>query len=303
MNFLQDLRYALRTLLQKPGFTVIAVVAIAMAVGANTAMFSVVHGILLKRLPYADPDRLQVVYLTNPEQNLLNMPFSMADFLDWRAQNRAFDKIAAYSNVGFNVTGDGPPEQIGPAFYLSHMQVLAADFDLVIRTSSDPLLIATAVREELWKLDRDVPVVRSATMNERMSAALAEPRFRTLLLSAFAGVALLLAAVGIYGVVSYSVTLRTHEIGVRVSLGARRRDVLRMVLGEGLMLTAMGVGLGLIGAIALTRVMRTLLFEVTPEDPLTLMVVSFILIGIAVAACYIPARRAVGVDPLTALRR
>ncbi len=174
--------------------------------------------------------------------------------------------------------------------------------NVVIRTKGDPAFLATAVRKEVQAIDPDQPVAEVKTMEQWLETAVAAPRYRTALLALFAIVALVLASTGIYGVMSYSVTQRTHEIGVRMALGARRRDVLRLVVRQGMTLVVVGVGLGLLGAIALTRVMSTLLFGVTARDPLTFVAVAALLTLIAFVACYLPARRATKVDPLVALR-
>jgi len=139
-------------------------------------------------------------------------------------------------------------------------------------------------------------------MRELLAASLAERRFSMLLMALFAGVALVLASVGIYGVVSYAVTQRAREFGVRMALGAGRRDILRLVLGQGMVLTLLGLGLGLAGSLAATRFLASLLFGVTPTDPFTFVGVSALLAGVTLAACYLPARRATRVDPMIALR-
>jgi len=174
--------------------------------------------------------------------------------------------------------------------------------NLVIRAESDPTNLAAAVRREVKAIDSDQPVAAVKTMDEWMSTSVAGPRYRTSVLGLFALVALILASTGIYGVMSYSVTQRTHEIGVRMALGARRLDVLKLVVRQGMSLVGVGVFIGLIAAFALTRVMSSLLFEVTPKDPLTFTGVAVFLALIALFACYIPARRATKVDPLVALR-
>lgn len=174
--------------------------------------------------------------------------------------------------------------------------------NLVIRTQGEPGNLAAAVRKEVQAIDPDQPVAAVRTMDEWVDRSVAEPRYRTTLLGLFAVLALVLASTGIYGVMSYSVTQRTHEIGVRMALGAGRLDVLRLVVRQGMVLVLLGVGLGLAGAIALTRVMSSLLFGVTAKDPVTFAVVATLLTLVAFVACYIPARRATKVDPLVALR-
>jgi ABC-type antimicrobial peptide transport system permease subunit len=162
--------------------------------------------------------------------------------------------------------------------------------------------VAAAVREAVRAIDKDQPVDKVTTMSSVVSASFVGRSFYMQLLGTFAALAFILASVGIYGVVSYSVAQRTREIGIRVALGARRRDVLGLVLKEAMRLTAFGVGLGLVGAFAATRVLRSLLFEVKPTDPATFICLSLLLTLVALLASYIPARRATKVDPLVALR-
>jgi putative ABC transport system permease protein len=174
--------------------------------------------------------------------------------------------------------------------------------NLVIRTSSDPLSLVGPVRKEVLGIDPDQPVAAIRTMEDWVDSSTATPRYRTILLGLFALVALLLASTGIYGVMSYSVTQRTHEIGVRMALGARQRHVLTLVVRQGMSLVVLGVVLGLLAAFGLTRVLSTLLYEVTAKDPMTFGLVPLVLIAVALVACYIPAWRATKVDPLVALR-
>jgi putative ABC transport system permease protein len=192
-----------------------------------------------------------------------------------------------------------------PAVYTPYAQLFQPWkrwMQVVVRSQGDPQTITNMVKGQIWKIDNQIPVTKVRTMTEVMAASLAAQRFNMLLLGIFAGVALLLATVGIYGLMSYSITERTHEIGIRMALGAQTGDVLRMVVGQGLKLITVGVALGLAGAFALTRIMSSLLFGVRAVDPLTFAVVSVLLAVVALLACYIPARRATKVDPMIALR-
>ncbi|HEY6186740.1 MAG TPA: ABC transporter permease [Pyrinomonadaceae bacterium] len=173
---------------------------------------------------------------------------------------------------------------------------------VVVRSSGDPATIASMVKARIWTVDSQLPVTKVRTMTDVMAASVAAQRFMMILLGLFAAIALILAVVGIYGLMSYSITERTHEIGIRMALGAQGRDVLKMVVGQGLKLITAGIALGLVGAFALTRIMTSLLFGVSTVDPLTFAAVSALLALVALAACYIPARRATKVDPMIALR-
>jgi len=189
-----------------------------------------------------------------------------------------------------------------PTIFLNNSQAPMYFASFVVRTGADPHQMAHAVETAIHRVDPDQAVSDVETMAEVFSDSVSRPRFQLVLLLIFAGMALLLATLGVYGVVSHSVTRRTQEIGIRVALGASTGDVSRLVLGEGLMLGGLGVLLGLAGALASTRVLHSLLFEVTPTDPLTLASVACLLLGVAVAATLVPARRAAKVDPMVALR-
>jgi putative ABC transport system permease protein len=178
----------------------------------------------------------------------------------------------------------------------------AGRMNLVVRTQGDPLSIVGGVRKEVHALDPDQPIAEVKRMSDWVNSSVATPRYRTTLLALFAALAMILAATGIYGVMSFTVAQRTHEIGVRMALGARRFDVLKMVVRQGMVLTFVGVALGLVGAFALTRVMSAFLFGITAKDPITFGVVAALLIAVAFVACIVPARRATRVDPLVALR-
>jgi putative ABC transport system permease protein len=173
---------------------------------------------------------------------------------------------------------------------------------LVVRTAGDPTNLGAVIRSEILKLDKEQPATNIKTLNEFFSISIAQQRFSVVLLGVFAAVALVLAAVGIYGVLSYAVTQRTHEIGIRMALGAGSRDVFRLVVGRGMLLSLIGVAGGLAAAFALTRLMESLLFGVTATDTVTFASVAGVLLAVALLACYIPARRATKVDPLVALR-
>lgn len=190
-----------------------------------------------------------------------------------------------------------------PQMYLTYRQVGFFDSrDLVVKTDVDPASMAATVRKAVWEIDKDQPVSNIQTMEEILAGSIARQRFSMLLLAIFAAVALVLAGVGIYGVMSYSVAQRTHEIGIRMALGAQTGAVLKLAVGYGMKLVLAGLVIGLIAAFALTRVMSTLLFGVTATDPATFTLISLLLIAVAVLASYIPARRATRVNPIIALR-
>ena len=186
--------------------------------------------------------------------------------------------------------------------YLPHAQVPIGGSRLVIRTDGRPESLINAVRAQVRGLDADLPITRVMPMTEVIARSVWKERLYTALFGVFAAVALILATVGIYGVMSYAVTQRTREIGLRMALGAQRGDVLKLVVGHGVLITATGLAAGVAAAIALTRLMSSLLFSVTATDPITFIAVSVILAGVALTACFVPARRAARVDPMVALR-
>ncbi|CAN5347645.1 ABC transporter permease [soil metagenome] len=186
--------------------------------------------------------------------------------------------------------------------FFSYQQSPVPFMNIVIRTATDPATLAAAVRQEVWAVNPNQPVANVSTMNELLANSAARTRFNTLLLSLFALTALTLASVGIFGVMSYTVTQRTREIGVRMALGAQRSDVLRLVIRQGMILAGLGIVIGLAAALALTRLMTSLLYGVSATDPATFTGIALLLAGVALVACYIPARRATKVDPMVALR-
>ena len=193
-------------------------------------------------------------------------------------------------------------EETRPSVYLPHQKIAAGGMSLVARTSANPHDFIGAVRREVAQLDPDLPVSEVATMEEVVAESIWQPRLYAMLFVVFAGGALLLALIGIYGVMAFLVQTRTHEIGVRMALGATARDVFVLIVGRGMKLTVVGVLIGIAGAIALTRLMHSLLFNTSATDPFTFILISLLLSVAAFLACYIPARRAAKVDPLVALR-
>jgi predicted permease len=208
--------------------------------------------------------------------------------------------VGHVKHYGLDVEGR---EQI----YFPHAQPLYGvfaprDMTLAVRTSLDPSSVTSAIREQVFAMDKDLPLYHIATMDQLVSNSVAQPRLNLSLLVAFAALALVLAAVGVYGVMSYAITQRTQEFGIRMALGALPRDVLKQVFLEGGRLAALGLLIGLVAALALTRLMASLLFGVTPDDPVALGGAAAVLAFVALVACYMPARRATRVDPIVALR-
>jgi putative ABC transport system permease protein len=193
-------------------------------------------------------------------------------------------------------------EEAKPEFYLPMAQSPSEFMTLAVRTSHDPLQMAAAVRSQVWAVDKDQPVSNIHTMEQLMTNSVAPRRFSLLLLSVFALVGLALAAVGLYGVLSYTVTQRTHEIGIMMALGAQTGNVLRLVVRQGMVLALMGVAIGLIASAALTQWLKSLLYGVSATDPLTFAAIALLLATVALLACWVPARRATKVDPMAALR-
>ncbi|HEX3083777.1 MAG TPA: FtsX-like permease family protein, partial [Pyrinomonadaceae bacterium] len=186
--------------------------------------------------------------------------------------------------------------------YFSYSQVPFWAMTVVVKGYGDPNQLIASARNQIKALDPDQPLYNIRTMDEIRGESVAPQRLNLTLLSIFAGIAFLLAIVGIYGVMSYAVTQRTHEIGIRMAIGAQPRDVFKMILGQGMMLTLIGMAAGLLGAFALTRLMTSMLFTVKPTDPITFTTVGLLLLLIALIACYIPGRRATKVDPVNSLR-
>ena len=227
-----------------------------------------------------------------PNEDPINKRISFTDGESW------------ISIVG--VTGDvkrlGLDTDAKPEVYLPYLQAASRSMSLVVRSNADPAGLAAAMKTQIQMIDKDLPLDEARTMQELLAESNSGRRFNMLLLTMFAGVALLLAIVGIYGVMSYTVAQRTKEIGIRVAIGAQAGDVFRMVIGHGMMLALIGIALGLTAAFGVTRLMSSMLFGVEPTDPTTFIVIALLLAVVAFVACYIPGRRATKVDPLVALR-
>ena len=201
-----------------------------------------------------------------------------------------------------DVKTDSLELQEAPHIYLSDFQAPAYNSVIYLRTAGDPGTLGDAIRPAVEAVDPNVPVYAVRTMEDVIARSMAERRFALQILGFFAGVALLLAAIGIYGVMAYTFSQRRHEIGIRMALGAQPRDILRMALSEGMTLVAVGLGSGLVGALILTRFLHSMLYAVSPNDPLTFVALPALLAAVALPACFVPARRATQVDPLVALR-
>jgi putative ABC transport system permease protein len=258
---------------------------------------------LIRGRLFTERDRAGAPQVAVISQSLARQHFADVDpigqriFVQWGRQT-------PYEIVG--VAGDvkhvALDKESDPNVYFPDAQEPAGAATLVIRTAADPMKLAPAIEQVIHSYDKDQAVADIQPLDAFLSKSVARPRFQSVLITTFAGLALLLAAIGIFGVMSYSVAQRSHEIGIRVALGAQREQVLRLVVGQGLLLALIGTAAGLAGALALTRYLRTLLFEVSPTDPSTFVAVPLILCAVALAASYIPARRATNVDPMRALR-
>jgi len=208
-----------------------------------------------------------------------------------------------------DVRNYGLDEEVKPEVYVPFLQSapdylssVVSALTVVVRSAIEPAALGSALREQVQVLDKDQPVSEIKTMEWYLAESMAQRRFNMLLLGAFAGLALVLAAVGIYGVIAYTVTQRTHEMGIRIALGAKGGDILRLVFGNAMATTLTGIALGLAAAFALTRLLRSLLYQVSPTDPVVFAAIPLLLLSVAVIATYLPARRAMKVNPITALR-
>jgi ABC-type antimicrobial peptide transport system permease subunit len=198
----------------------------------------------------------------------------------------------------------GLTQDIQPMIYAPFQQDRSGLLRFVsfVARTTDPAAAAQGIRAEIRRAAPDLPIESAVTMDDAVAASVAEPRFRMVLLGLFAGAAMLIATCGLYGLMAYAVTQRRREIGVRMALGATRRDVQRLVLGRALRIVAVGLVIGLVGAVGVTRVLQTFLFGVTPTDPIAFAAVTLLLLAVGVLAAWLPARRATRIDPSAALR-
>jgi putative ABC transport system permease protein len=230
-----------------------------------------------------------------PNEDPLGRRFRRHDQAPW----------ATIVGVVSDVRRSGKTGQINPQVYFPAAQTASYPVRLsefAFRSAGDPKQLVTAIQQQVWAIDKDLPVTNVRTYEEIISQSVSERRFQTMLLGLFASLALILAMVGIYGVISYSVSQRTPEIGIRMALGATRGGILRMVVGRAMLLIGVGIVVGGAGAFALSRYLKSLLFEVKPGDPWTYASIALLLAIVALAASLVPARRATRVDPMIALR-
>jgi len=233
-----------------------------------------------------------------PDQSAVGKRLQFEQFNDWEFTPRWAEVVGVVEHIKNHDLAKAGRGQI----YIPYPQSARPHLSYVVKTRSDPSTLIAPIREELHGLDRDLAISKVRPLTEYVKRAIAPTGFTAVLSGLFGGLALMLATVGIYGVVSYSVNQRTHEIGIRTALGAQPRHVIKLVIGKGMLLAAIGVGLGLIVALALTQLMSGLLFGVSATDPATFVGVALLLVGVALLANYLPARRATKVDPMIALR-
>jgi putative ABC transport system permease protein len=282
----------------KPGDEPVTLVSIVTPSYFSTMGIPLVKGRLL-----TDRDRAGTPQVTVINQAMARQHFADADpigqriFVQWGRQT-------PYEIVGVagDVKHEGLDKEARPTVYFPNAQEPNGGATLVIRAAADPLALARMVEEQIHSYDKEQAIAEVEPLDAVIAKSVARPRFQSVLLGIFAGLALLLAAIGIFGVMSYSVSQRTHEIGIRMALGAQRSEVLRMVVGQGLILAVLGIATGLIGAFALTRFLSTLLFNVSATDPVIFVSVPVILCAVAVVATWLPADRATEIDPMIALR-
>jgi putative ABC transport system permease protein len=271
---------------------------------ADAGYFQTMGIPLLRGRNFSDSEQREPKHVILINEALARKHFPDEDPIGRRLDVAMFDTPQPAEIIGVvgNVRYDSLIDESPPAVYFPHPDLTYSFMTLVIHTDGEPTAIAPAVQREIRALDPNQPVSDVRTMNQVMADWVSRSRFNTLLLGLFAGLATLLSAVGIFGVMNYSVALRTREIGLRLAVGAQPRQVLLLVLRQGLVLTVAGIVLGLAAAFALTRLLSGLLFGVAAVDVTTFAAISLLLILVSLLACYLPARRAMRIDPLSALR-
>jgi len=257
---------------------------------------------LMKGRDFSDRDNKGAPQAAIINNDLARIYFANEDPIGKRMKFTDTEPWISIVGVTQDVKQLGQDIGVKPEIYFPYLQVPASSMSVVVRTANEPLSLTGAVKTQIQIIDKDLPIDDAKTMQQLLANSRSGRRFNLILLTGFALVALVLAMVGIYGVMSYTVAQRTHEIGIRVAVGAQSRDVFRMVIGQGMILAMIGVAFGLAGAFALTRLMTSMLFGVEPTDPATFISIAVLLTGVALVACYIPSRRATKVDPLVALR-
>jgi putative ABC transport system permease protein len=238
-----------------------------------------------------------------PGENPLGKRITLG-WLRQRSENKTDTVSAGGEIVGVvaDVKSNGPRQAVPPSVYLPFNQAPLNDVSLLLRTTGSPAPMINGARAAIKEIDADLPIFDVKSMRDVLSDSVAQPRFYAILLGSFAAMALVIAALGIYGVISYTVSQRTRELGIRIALGAQRDRVVRLVIRQGLGLTLAGIVIGIAGAYGLTRLIASLLFGVAPADPLTFGAVAAIFVIVACLASYLPARRAAAVDPIIAMR-
>ncbi|HWN99832.1 MAG TPA: ABC transporter permease, partial [Blastocatellia bacterium] len=246
----------------------------------------------------ADSNKVIIINETLAEKMFPNEDPLGKRIRSWRDENLLREIVGVVQDVRYF----GRDDELRGLVYVPHTQNQWRSMSLTVRTKGDPAALIASIRDQVWSVDKDLAVANPRTMNETLARSVASQRFSMILLTVFAAVAMILATLGVYSVLSYTVAQRSHELGVRMALGAQTRDVMRLVLVHGMKLTLIGAGIGLALAIAVTRLMKSLLYEVSTTDPTTFAIVSVLLVATGLAACLIPARRATKVDPIVALR-
>lgn len=303
---LADVRHAIRSLAKRPGYSTVAIATIAIGVGASTAIFSVVDTVMMRPLPYRDPDGLFDLWNYIPAKDLMYAAHPIDNARTWREQEQIFEQVEVQDIESFVSGGEGDPELISGSYISVGLIPMLGISPQIGRAfvpeESEPGAGRVVILSDgLWKrrFGGDPSAIGEALL---LAESIAQPRFMLLLVTTFAIIAVTLAVIGMYGVISYSVSQRERELGIRMALGAPRVAVRRMVLKQGMLLAVVGTAVGLVGASGMTKFLDTLLFEVEPTDPLTFGAVAAGLLAAALLACYVPAQRATRVDPMVALR-